>query len=449
MKRILTTALLVLLPLLLFAQEKMLQAGPMVGYSEMREAALWVQTTGSTKVKFVYWDQEKPGQKYETAEVITAGEDGFAATLIADRLQPGKKYTYELYLNNKKVERPYPLAFRSQPLWQWRTDPPSFRFAAGSCFYVNEAEYDRPGKPYGGGYEITATILNQKPDFMLWLGDNTYLREADWNTWTGILHRYTHTRSLPELQPLLGSVHQYATWDDHDYGPDNSDRSFWNKDQTLRAFKLFWPNPNYVLGPGAGVTGTFFWHDVQFFLLDDRWYKTPNQNFTELAGEATNLAGERPLLGEEQLQWLVDALTYSRAPFKFVVIGSQVLNPVEQEDGYSFYPREKEKLLKAIADAKVPGVLFLDGDRHFTSLSKLERPGTYPLYDITISPLTAGTYTPKENNTLLVPGTLVTDRNFALMEVTGPRTDRVLTIRVMDAAGKERWARQIRAGELR
>jgi alkaline phosphatase D len=449
MKQNLAAAVLLLVPLLASAQEKLLRAGPMVGYSEMREVALWVQTTGPAKVRFAYWDREKPAQKYQTAELSTSPEGGFTATAVADQVQPGKKYAYELYLNNKKVDRPYPLAFQSQPLWQWRADPPAFKFATGSCFYVNETEYDRPGKPYGGGYEIATAILGQQPDFMLWLGDNTYLREPDWNTWTGIVHRYGHTRALPELQPLLGSVHHYATWDDHDYGPDNSDRSFWNKAQTLKAFKLFWPNPNYVLGDHAGVTGTFAWHDVQFFLLDDRWYKTPNHNTTALAGETADLSGPRPLLGDAQLQWLVDALSYSKAPFKFVVIGSQVLNPVEQEDSYAFYPQERDKLLAAIAAAKIPGVIFLDGDRHFTSLTKLERPGTYPLYDITISPLTAGTYSPKENNTLLVPGTLVTDRNFALMEVSGPRTDRVLTIRVLDAAGKERWTRQIKASELK
>jgi alkaline phosphatase D len=79
----------------------------------------------------------------------------------------------------------------------------------------------------------------------------------------------------------------------------------------------------------------------------------------------------------------------------------------------------------------------------------MERPGTYPLYDVTISPLTAGTYNPKETNPLLVPNTVVVAHNFALMEVTGPRTDRVLTIRVMDAEGKERWTQQIKATELK
>ena len=33
--------------------------------------------------------------------------------------------------------------------------------------------------------------------------------------------------------------------------------------------------------------------------------------------------------------------------------------------------------------------MFLSGDRHFTELLKVERPGTYPLYEFTSSPLTS------------------------------------------------------------
>ena len=40
-------------------------------------------------------------------------------------------------------------------------------------------------------------------------------------------------------------------------------------------------------------------------------------------------------------------------------------------------------------------------------------------------------------------------RNFALLHVEGPRTDRVLTIRVIDQNGSERWSRQIAARDLR
>jgi alkaline phosphatase D len=114
---------------------------------------------------------------------------------------------------------------------------------------------------------------------MMWGGDNFYYREPDWNTRTGMIHRNTHSRSIPEIQPLLGSVHHYAIWDDHDYGPNDADRSFWNKNMSLEMFKLFWANPNYIFENEA-CTGTFQWNDVQFFMVDNRWFRTPNDNHT-------------------------------------------------------------------------------------------------------------------------------------------------------------------------
>ncbi len=440
MKKCITLSVFFLCTIAAFAQSSLLQSGPMVGYSDYQEVSLWVQTTQPADVKIVYFETTPEAKRLETDVVHTEKATAFTAHLIADQVQPGKHYTYELYINNKKVVRPYVLTFQTQTLWQWRTDPPDFRFATGSCAYVNEPEYDRPGKPYGGGYEIFTTIAKQKPDFMLWLGDNTYTREVDWNSWTGIMHRYTHTRSLPEMQPLLGSTHHYAIWDDHDFGPDNSDHSFWNKDLTLKAFKLFWSNPNYVFGDKGGITGTFQWNDVQFFLLDNRYFRTPDRN----------RLSERHMLGAEQLQWLIDALIYSRATFKVIAIGGQVLNPAEIEENYADYAVEREKLLKAITDAKIPGIVFLDGDRHHTVLSKMERSTPYPLYDITISPLTAGTYEPKKDeNSLTVPGTVVSERNFAIIDVKGPRTNRVMTIHVYDTQGQEKWTRDIKAQDLK
>ncbi|NDK57140.1 alkaline phosphatase D family protein [Pontibacter fetidus] len=421
------------------AQEKLLQSGPMLGYSEMREVKLWVQTKAPANVKIKYWAKDNPATVYTTATLKTDAAKANTAHLIADKVEPGKKYSYELYINNKKVKRNYPLEFQTQELWQHRKDAPDFTFAVGSCFYVNDTPYDRPGKPYGStNLEILNSIYQKKPDFMLWLGDNTYLREPDWNTKTGIQYRYTHTRSLPELQPLIGSVHNYAMWDDHDYGPNNADRSFWAKDLTLDAFKTFWPNPNYIF-KDAGITSTFSWNDVQFFMMDDRWNKSPNSRTTNKA-----------YLGDEQLNWLIDALHFSTATFKVICIGGQVLNPAEEKENYSNHPEERQKLLDAIAKANIKGVIFLDGDRHFTELTKQDRPGTYPLYDFTISALTAGPSDPKdEPNTMRVPGTLVLENNFAKISVHGPAKDRRFKVTIYNAKGTELWQKELKASELK
>lgn len=429
-----------LLALRAIAQPPVVQSGPMVGYSDFREVLLWVQTTRPASVKFTYWEQGQPTQRRSTDEVRTEAVQAFVAKTPATGLAPGKRYEYELYVDGKKVARPYPLHFQTQALWQWRTDPPAFRFVVGSCAYVNEPEFDRPGTPYGDKYRIFTTIAAQKPDFMLWTGDNTYTREVDWNTRSGVLHRYTHTRSLAELQPLLGMIHHYATWDDHDYGPNDADRSYWLKRTTLETFKTFWGNPNYIF-ENEGVTGTFQWADCQFFLMDDRWWRTPNDL----------KQGQREYLGKKQLDWLIDALAGSKAPFKFVVVGGQVANPSAIFENYANYAEERAELFRRITEANVPGVMFLSGDRHHSVLWKQDRFGNYPLYDVTISPLTsgAGSWQPSEAAVGQFPETLVTEQNFGLLEVSGPLADRVLKITCINADGATKWTKEFKASELR
>ena len=82
----------------------------MVGYSQMREVELWVQTKKSADVKIVYFEKDHPEKKYETEKVKAEKETGFTAHLIADQLEPGRKYNYKLLINGSSVKVDYPLA---------------------------------------------------------------------------------------------------------------------------------------------------------------------------------------------------------------------------------------------------------------------------------------------------------------------------------------------------
>jgi len=441
MKKLLFCLVLLILNTPLIIAQDLVQSGPMVGYSTMREVLLWVQTTESAIVHFEYYDKENPEERFSTKKYTTKKEFGFVGRSIADEILPGKEYSYELYVNGEKIQRDYPMEFQSQTLWQWRTDPPEVNFALGSCNYVNEEEFDRPGRPYGSEFEIFNSIHQKNPDFMLWLGDNTYLREVDWNSRTGFLHRYTHTRSLPELQPLLASTHHYAIWDDHDFGPNNSDGSFWLKETASEIFKLFWANPNYNVTGKGGITGTFHWADVQFFLLDNRYFRTSNKNFTT----------ERQILGKAQIDWLINAMASSYAPFKFVAIGGQVLSTEADYENYATFPEERKYLLEKIREARIEGVIFIDGDRHHTGLSVMQESNdVYPIYDLTCSSLTAGAYNDREEkNTYKIEETLVGEHNFGILNVSGPRKERVLNITIFDKDGKTLWNKEILAKDLR
>jgi alkaline phosphatase D len=413
-----------------------LQNGPMLGYVEMKEALVWVQTKTFAGVQVEYWEAGKPEQKWRTDVVQTYKNSAFTAKCIADQLEPGRSYEYRVEINGDSVLLAYPTTFKTQPLWQWRVDPPAFTLATGSCAFINEPEYDRPGKPYGSNYQTYTQIANQKPDLMLWLGDNTYLREVDWYTRSGMQHRYTHTRATPELQPLLASTPQYAIWDDHDFGPNDSDGTWVHKETAWEVFRDFWGNPTFGVSEQKGCTTQFQFADMDFFLLDNRYFRTPNYCKT---------CPERSALGKEQLQWFLAALSASRAPFKIVAIGGQLLTTSQNGETYSrLYPAERDSILKFIERENIKGVIFLTGDKHYTELSALKNAAGNWVYDLTASPLSSGVFTDaatKEVNDFRVPGTVVTEHNFGLLRFSGPRTKRELEVKIINFEGKEMWSK--------
>jgi alkaline phosphatase D len=130
-----------------------------------------------------------------------------------------------------------------------------------------------------------------------------------------------------------------------------------------------------------------------------------------------------------------------------VAIGGQMISDAAIYENFAQFPEERAWLLEQINELDIRGVVFLTGDRHNSELSKLQLPGGNWVYDWTVSPLTSGSYNHEdEPNTLREPGTMVGDRNYGLLEVTGPRKERVMTMTVKGADGETVWTRSISAG---
>jgi alkaline phosphatase D len=410
----------------------------MLGYSDYKEVLIWLQTKNEGEIIIAYTDSK--GTTAYTEPVKTSKASNYIAKIYPRPLEFGETYTYEVILNGQKLDFDYKLEFETLQLWQYRMDPPDFSFAIGSCYYANDIKDDRPGTPYGDSYKIFNSILEKDPNFMIWGGDNVYLRVPDFLTEKSLEYRYKHARSVPELQALLGSVHHYAIWDDHDYGPNDSDKSYVNKKITEKLFNDYWGNPNTNVVGNGGITGQFIWNDVEFFLLDNRYHRDSNKLRT------TN----KSYFGEEQVEWLINALASSNATFKVVVSGGQIISDAPKFENYATFPEERIRLLERLDENKIEGVLFVTGDRHHTEISKLDRENAYPLIDITCSPLTSGTHDPRdEGNTNLVQGKRFFERNFGIVNVSGKRKNRTLELTIFDADGTKVWGYTVNAKDLR
>lgn len=426
----------------LFAQHTNLESGPMVGYIEMQEALIWLQTKSPADVVIEYWKEGDESTKYRSNTVKTSLDGYLVAKVKLENLNPATTYRYTVIIDGSAASFDYSTVVTTQALWQWRIDPPDFTFALGSCFYINDEPYDRPGNPYGGEYQIVERIADKKPDFMIWMGDNMYLREADFYSVARINHRYNHTRRVPELQRLLATTAHYSTWDDHDFGPNNADRNYSMKEDVLNIFNTYWGNPKAGHDGNKGVYYRFQWADVDFFVTDGRYHRAPN------ALKDPN----KDYLGREQLDWLKDGLANSRAPFKIIIFGNQAINTGSPFEAFPAYVAEYQELMGFIEQQGVPGVVFMSGDRHHSELLRYESISQYPLYEFTVSPLTAGfsrRLVPEErNNPLRVDGRLTHQRNFGLVKVTGKGDDRTLTLENYDVNGALLWNYTIKKSDL-
>lgn len=448
-------ALLALAPAAAFAGA--LVSGPMLGYQTHREVAVWLEVRDAREVSLTYWRSDPPASVGDSvsAAAESAASARHTVTLAAPAptpagaqpmkfalgpLEMGARYDYAIAIDGETIARPYPTSFRTTAQHEWREVPtPDFSFLLGSCAYFNETAYDRPGRPYGSGSTIWTPMAESGADFMLWLGDNTYLREADFSSATGIWHRYSHDRATPTLQPFLAAMPHYATWDDHDYGPNNANRGYHLKDVTRAAFTTYWPNQ--TAGSSEDPTAIFHrlqWADAQFLMLDNRTHRADSTvDETETY--------KKSQYGRAQLDWLKQQLAIRNEGgarrhlrLTFICTGSQFLSErlYPGSEDHHRYPAERDEIIDFIRANRIGGVVFLSGDVHYTEVLRRDDRLPYPLYEFTSSSLTAGAHTrelaPDAGRQLAVQ-----QNNYSRIAVAGQAANRVLTFTTHDATGTE------------
>jgi alkaline phosphatase D len=252
---------------------------------------------------------------------------------------------------------------------------------------------------------------------------------------------------VPAIQGFLKSMPQFATWDDHDYGPNDIGKNYILKEQSRNVFKSYFCNPSYGEN-GQGVYTMTSWGDADIFITDDRWWRSADRTKDSINGKPNP---EKTFLGKQQMDWLKNSLLYSTATFKIISVGSQVLNPASPYDKWKDFSTEYQELMDFLQEYKINGVIFLTGDRHHSEIIKVERPGTYPLYDVTVSPLTSGTHKfagAEKNNPYRVIG-IDEKQNYGRFSFSGKRNERKLTVEFLGIKGEKLGEWTVAENELK
>lgn len=241
-------------------------------------------------------------------------------------------------------------------------------------------------------------------DLFVLLGDNIY---ADTTNATVMAEKYRARKESPFFQALRRKAPLLATWDDHDFGANDAGTTYPMKAESQKLFCDFLDVP--ADSPRRGREGIYDaavfgppGRRVQVVLLDTRYFRSDlatGENHVVPSG-GKYIPHPDPdvmMLGAPQWAWLEEQL---RVPAELRIIASsiQFISEFSGAEAWANLPREKQRMLDLLKKTNANGVLFISGDRHWAELSRLDRPGDYPLYDLTSSALTEehkrGTPTP-------------------------------------------------------
>ncbi len=226
-------------------------------------------------------------------------------------------------------------------------------------------------------------------------------------------------RGLPQRAAMLAHTPTIAVWDDHDFVGNNTLGSAPGKEVALRTFAEYWANPSAGTEQAPGVFFRYRYGDVDFFMLDDRYYR--------------GLDGT--LLGQAQTAWLEQELSASTATFKLLVSGSQFTS-YGSSDSWAAYQSAQTALFDFIRDQKIDGVVLLSGDVHRSELRIIERnsKGGYDLPELTSSPMATWNSPCKSSPELLACHD--DGQYFVTVDIDTTLADPSLTAHIIDAAGK-------------
>ncbi len=339
--------------------------GPMLGDTTSDSTIIWMRASDAHRIEVEYSTDLTLKGATRSIAIDASPDQDYIVRIPLQGLSPATSYAYRVLLDGKpdRYARS-PRVFRTLP-----TGNAPLRLAFGSC----------ARRILDGRQPIFEAIAAAQPDGFFWVGDHVYI---DSLAPLAFEHEYQLQRSVPSAQAMLGSVPQWAIWDDHDYGLNNGDRTSPVRELGLATFKKYWANPAYGLPEAPGVFFRKRIAQIECFFLDGRSYRDPS-------GQPDGPS--KTQLGTVQKAWLKRVLRDSDAAFKLLISGGgwATSGGDKFDESWGAYRHERDEIFDFVRDERIGGVVLLSGDVHRGELNLVPRraKGGYDLTELVSSPL--------------------------------------------------------------
>ncbi|MEQ9503038.1 MAG: alkaline phosphatase D family protein [Deltaproteobacteria bacterium] len=252
-----------------------------------------------------------------------------------DGLDPSTRYYYGL--ENDGTEGPRIGRFTTFP-----DGPSNLRLAFGSCADT------------GSNHVVFDAVRRYAPDFFLLDGDFHY-EDISRNDVMAFRTAYDRAFGAARRAALHQEFPTAYVWDDHDFGPDNSDASAPGRPAAQEAYRQVVPHYALPAGESGPIHQAFSFGRTRFVM-------------TDLRSARNRSAGT--MLGADQRTWLLDELERAHATHALVVWVSTVawISDRSETDSWGGFQRERVELGRAFTERGFDRMLMLSGDAHMLAI---------------------------------------------------------------------------------
>lgn len=305
---------------------------------------------------------------------------------------------------------------------------------------------------------IWEVVSRHQPDAFIFLGDNIYGDSYDMRV---IKAKYDKLAAKPEFQRFIQKIPVLATWDDHDFGWNDSGRHYGKKDSTKQLFLEFFKVPaadERYKREGIYTSKMYeqFGKKLQVIILDTRSFRDDLRTYRgELHRDARYFYPldyyphenkDSTLLGAAQWAWLEQELS-KPADLRIIATSTQFSIEFNGYEAWANFPHERQRMVELIKKTKANGVMFISGDVHYAEVSKFESPGCYPLYDVTSSGITSTWYFATPNK-YRIEGPVM-ENHFGKISIDWKQQDPAIKMEIIDIKDNQRLEHTIRLSELK
>jgi len=329
--------------------------GPYVAAASDRGLTLMVRVAMPGELECRAWPTGGSAEQPAASAMVQAlAEHDLTAHCHLDGLEPATPYAYGFFEDGRQLEGATDRSATTAPP---AGEPASFVFGVLA---------DADGKD-GVDTPTYAGLAKHFPAFVLQIGDLDHRDPGEAEDLSVEVWRRMHRDQLAEHSQarqldgaLLATTPFLHTWDDHDYGANNADRTAPWRTLAQQAFHEYYPPPPDIPSPQHGIWYSFSWGQVELFMLDVRSQRDPNE--APDGPDKSMLAGEPDVA--DQYGWLLEGLEDSSATWKILVSGSCFNPHAKQVDSWALFPDEQRSLLDSLVGAGITGVVVLSGDLH-------------------------------------------------------------------------------------